>query len=50
MSEIDRKASEFQKEFAKATYEPFLPLERKLVGWSLGIGIFLLVILSYLKN
>lgn len=25
--------------------EPLLPIEKKLIGWSLGIGIVLLVIL-----
>ncbi len=50
MSEIDDEASEFQKEFATAAYEPLLPVEKKLIGWSLGIGVVLLVILSYLKN
>jgi hypothetical protein len=25
--------------------EPLLPIERKLIGWSLGIGLALLVIL-----
>ena len=26
-------------------YEPLLPIEKKLIGWSLGIGVVLLVIL-----
>jgi hypothetical protein len=25
--------------------EPLLPIERKLIGWSLGIGLVLLVVL-----
>ena len=28
-----------------APVEPLLPIEKKLIGWSLGIGIVLLVIL-----
>jgi hypothetical protein len=32
-------------ELSKATVEPFLPIEKKLVGWSLGIGIALLLVL-----
>jgi hypothetical protein len=28
-----------------APVEPLLPIEKKLIGWSLGIGITLLVIL-----
>ena len=34
-----------KNELAKAEYEPLLPIEKKLIGWSLGIGIALLVIL-----
>ena len=26
-------------------YEPLLPVEKKLIGWSLGIGVVLLVVL-----
>jgi hypothetical protein len=26
-------------------YEPLLPVEKQLIGWSLGIGVVLLVIL-----
>jgi hypothetical protein len=29
----------------KAPVEPLLPIEKKLIGWSLGIGIALLVVL-----
>ena len=28
-----------------APVEPLLPIEKKLIGWSLGIGIVLLVVL-----
>lgn len=34
------------EELRKASYEPLLPIEKKLVGWSLGIGVGLLVILA----
>ena len=33
------------EEIQKMAYEPLLPIEKKLIGWSLGIGIVLLVIL-----
>jgi hypothetical protein len=26
-------------------HEPLLPIEKKLIGWSLGLGIVLLVVL-----
>jgi len=29
----------------KAPAEPLLPIEKKLIGWSLGIGVALLVLL-----
>ena len=31
---------------ATSAYEPLLPIEKKLIGWSLGIGVTLLVILA----
>ena len=33
-------------EFAKAVIEPLLPIEKKLVAWSLVTGIALLLILG----
>jgi len=29
----------------KAPAEPLLPIEKKLIGWSLGLGVALLVVL-----
>jgi len=34
------------EEIRKMPYEPLLPIEKKLIGWSLGLGIVLLVILG----
>ena len=42
MSKID-----VQRELEKAHAEPLLPIEKQLIGWSLGIGITLLVILAF---
>jgi len=36
--------SELRDEIA-APAEPLLPIEKKLIGWSLGIGIALLIVL-----
>ena len=33
------------EELQKMEYEPLLPIEKKLIGWSLGLGIVLLVVL-----
>jgi hypothetical protein len=38
------------EELRKAEVEPLLPIEKKLVGWSLGIGIGLLVILAIVNQ
>lgn len=35
------------EEIRKMEYEPLLPVEKKLIGWSLGIGIVLLVVLVF---
>jgi hypothetical protein len=41
---------DIRQELAKAAVEPLLPIEKKLIGWSLGIGIVLLVILTILAR
>ena len=33
------------EEMQKMPYEPLLPIEKKLIGWSLGLGIALLIVL-----
>lgn len=33
------------KDEVNAAPEPLLPIEKKLIGWSLGLGIALLVVL-----
>jgi hypothetical protein len=39
-----------QDELNRAQHEPLLPIEKKLVGWSLGIGIVLLAALALLSH
>jgi hypothetical protein len=34
----------------KAQAEPLLPVEKKLIGWSLGIGLVLLAILVIVNH
>ncbi len=36
-----------RKELEKMGYEPMLPVENKLIAWSIGIGIILLGILIW---
>jgi hypothetical protein len=45
MSQQDLR-NEMQKSFA----EPLLPVENKLIGWSLGTGLVLLVILVVINH
>ncbi len=37
------------EELKKMEYEPLLPIEKKLVGWSVGIGVVLLGILVWVS-
>jgi hypothetical protein len=36
---------DIKEEFAAQAHEPLLPIEKKLIGWSLGLGLALLAIL-----
>jgi hypothetical protein len=37
-------------ELRNAPSEPLLPVEKKLIGWSLGVGIVLLVVLTAVNH
>jgi len=37
-------------ELRNAKVEPLLPIEKKLIGWSLGTGVALLVILAIVNH
>ena len=39
-----------QEELNKIGSEPLLPIEKKLIGWSLGTGLVLLVILGVISR
>ena len=41
---------ELENEINTAAVEPLLPVEKKLIGWSLGIGISLLFVLIALNH
>ena len=46
MSELESRDAE-----APALYsEPLLPIEKKLIAWSLGIGVALLVVLAIVNR
>ncbi len=42
--------NDFQAELQKAPYEPLLPIEKKLIGWSLGTGLVLLGALAAINH
>jgi hypothetical protein len=39
-----------REELSKADVEPLLPIEKKLIGWSLGLGIGLLIVLVVINH
>jgi hypothetical protein len=41
---------DINKELSNAPVEPLLPIEKKLIGWSLGIGLVLLAILVLVNH
>jgi hypothetical protein len=46
MSDLESKAAE-----APALYsEPLLPIEKTLIGWSLGLGLALLIVLAIVNK
>ena len=38
--------TDISTELRKAANEPLLPIEKKLIGWSLGTGLVLLIVLA----
>ncbi len=39
-----------REELQKAPPEPLLPIEKKLIGWSLGTGLVLLILLVVINH
>lgn len=42
--------SDLREELRSAPVEPLLPIEKKLIGWSLTIGLVLLVALAAINH
>ena len=40
----------YPNELRKAPAEPLLPIEKQLIGWSLGIGVTLLIVLAVVNH
>lgn len=43
-------AGKLSDEITKMEYEPILPIEKKLVGWSIALGAGLLLFLYWLSQ
>jgi len=43
-------ASDLHDELNRPAVEPLLPIEKKLIGISLGLGVFLLVVLAVINH
>jgi hypothetical protein len=41
---------ELQEELRSTAVEPLLPVEKKLIAWSLGTGLALLVVLAAINH
>jgi len=46
----DYSRSDLREELRRAPAEPLLPIEKKLIGWSLGIGLVALVVLAIVNH
>jgi hypothetical protein len=42
--------SEFHQELRHGVKEPLLPVEKKLIGWSFGLGVVLLFVLTLINH
>jgi hypothetical protein len=42
--------SNIREELNRAAVEPLLPIEKKLIGWSLTIGVVLLIALALINH
>ncbi len=45
----ERDQPKIADELKKLAYEPLLPIEKKLIAWSIGLGIALLAILVWVS-
>jgi hypothetical protein len=50
LKEYPMSEKDLRNEITAGEVEPLLPIEKKLIGWSLGIGLTLLVILIGLNH
>jgi len=49
VSMAEEKEARLIEELQKMQYDPWLPIESKLVKWSIGLGIVLLIVLVWVS-
>ncbi len=47
--EAPREEPQLARELAAMEWEPLLPVEKKLIGWSIGLGVGLLGLLVWVS-
>jgi len=47
---MQQQQSKIADEMDKMEYEPLLPIEKRLIVWSLSLGIILLVVLAFISR
>jgi hypothetical protein len=47
---MEQQHAEFAAEMQKMAYEPLLPIEKKLIVWSLSLGVVLFVVLVLISR
>jgi hypothetical protein len=47
---MKQQQPKFAEEMRKMAYEPLLPIEKKLIVWSLSLGIVLFVVLVLISR
>ena len=45
----EQEGPRLAEEMEKMEYEPLLPIEKKLVVWSIALGVILLVLLTWVS-
>ena len=46
----EQNEAKFHEELAQMEWEPLLPIEKKLIGWSIGLGVVLLFVLYWVSG
>ena len=46
----EQNEAKFHEELAQMEWEPLLPIEKKLISWSIGLGVVLLFVLYWVSG